>query len=79
MSNGIKFTSSGGVVSVHLHVKKVEDVPKEVVGSEESYESAPDKDVVVSSNEKYIEKSNLKEKIISYTITFRDSGCGISI
>jgi hypothetical protein len=54
-------------------------VRKEDDLSEKFNETARDKNFVNSSNEQASERPKLKEKKINFTITFRDSGCGISI
>ena len=53
ISNGIKFTPTSGVVSIHLNVTKVTDANIEDVGQDRSYmhsdssmKSAPDKEII---------------------------------
>ena len=75
LSNSIKFTPRGGVVSVHLRVIEVSDMQDEDSDGKKSDLSAPDKEVINSDAEN--PPTNMF-KMIRFQMTFRDSGCGIS-
>ena len=80
LSNGIKFTSRFGTVSVLLKILEVKDLPELHLDQEgdpdesmisSAMESAPDKDDLFDS-------VDTQEKLITFHMIFRDSGCGIS-
>jgi len=84
LSNGIKFTSGGGTVSVHLRVIRVFDVFDEgatvksesVSSRSDSDNSIPDKEVRLEEESEGVERT--EEKVVSYEMIFRDTGTGIS-
>jgi len=76
LSNGIKFTQRGGQVSIHLTILNVEDtMDLNQSASEHSVASAPDSE----ADEERSEPGVLTEKLLTFEMVFRDSGCGIPI
>ena len=80
LSNAIKFCNSDGNVTILLELTKIsQDNDQESSGSSiKLNKSIPDKEVLSENSGRKIHSKSLTLKQIDFTMTFKDTGCGIS-
>ena len=74
LTNAVKFSQQGGEVSVHLNVTSITDI-EDKLSNDSDQLSAPDKEV---RSEEYDSNASIVDKLVSFDVIFRDTGCGIS-